>query len=257
LAQLVRSVKALYDYTKIYGIPCISGKDSMKNDYLMSLGLTPGEDNPFHVGTILPDGSLKISIPPTLLFSVVSKIPDVTLAQTMDIKRPGALLYLLGETEEELAGSEYFRLLNIVGGKVPKPNAYLNKEIYLRLREAIYQKLVDSAHDLSDGGLGVALAEKAFSGGFGAIVDLSSIPFRGEKRDDFILFSESAGRILVSVPKEKQRDFESLFQGLPCYLIGESLSNQSLQVKGIDGKLIINADIWELKKAWQEPFNNW
>ncbi|MFN3567737.1 MAG: phosphoribosylformylglycinamidine synthase subunit PurL, partial [Caldimicrobium sp.] len=257
LAQLVRSVKALYDYTKIYSIPCISGKDSMKNDYLMSLGLTPEGENPYQVGTILTDGSLKISIPPTLLFSVVSKIPDVTLAQTMDIKRPGALLYLLGETEEELAGSEYFRLLNIVGGKVPKPNAHLNKEIYLRLREAIYQKIVDSAHDLSDGGLGVALAEKAFSGGFGAIVDLTSIPIRGEKRDDFILFSESAGRILVSVPKEKQRDFESLFQGLPCYLIGESLSEQSLQVKGIDGKLIINADIWELKKAWQEPFKNW
>ncbi|MFN4132064.1 MAG: AIR synthase-related protein [Caldimicrobium sp.] len=257
LAQLVRAVKALYEYTKIYGIPCISGKDSMKNDYLMSLGLSPHKENPYKVGQILPDGSLKISIPPTLLFSVVSKIPDVRLAQTMDIKRPNALVYLLGETSEELGGSEYFRLLNIYGGQVPRPKAYLNKELYLKLREAIYQRLVDSAHDLSDGGLGVALAEKAFSGGFGVFVDLSAIPFEGERREDFILFSESAGRILVTVEKTKRKDFESLFQGLPHYLIGETLAEPYLKIKGLNGKIILSADIWELKKAWQEPFKDW
>ncbi|MFN3920947.1 MAG: AIR synthase-related protein [Caldimicrobium sp.] len=257
LAQLVRAVKALYEYTQNYGIPCISGKDSMKNDYLMSLGLSPHKENPYKVGQILPDGSLKISIPPTLLFSVVSKIPDVRLAQTMDIKRPNALLYLLGETSEELGGSEYFRLLNIYGGRVPKPKANLNKKLYLRLREAIYQRLVDSAHDLSDGGLGVALAEKAFSGGFGVFVDLSAIPFEGERREDFILFSESAGRILVTVEKTKRKDFESLFQGLPHYLIGETLAEPYLKIKGLNGKIILSVNIWELKKAWQEPFKDW
>lgn len=257
LAQLVRANMALYDYTKAYGIPLISGKDSMKNDYLMALGLDPKGENPFGVGTVLPDGSLKISVPPTLLFSLVAKIHDVRLAQTMEVKRPGALVYLLGETKEELAGSEYFNLLNIKGGKVPKPEASLNKRLYLKLRDAIYARLVDSAHDLSDGGLGVALAEKAFSGGFGMVIDLSAIPFEGEKRDDFVLFSESAGRIVVTVPPKKKEDFESLFKGLPCYLIGETIEAPFLKIKGLSGKIIIDENIYELKKVWQSPFADW
>lgn len=257
LAQLVRANMALYDYTVAYGIPLISGKDSMKNDYLMALSLDPEGVNPYGVGVILPDGSLKISIPPTLLFSLVSKIPDVRLAQTMEIKRAKALVYLLGETREELAGSEYFNLLSVKGGRVPKPEPELNKRLYLRLRDAIYARLVDSAHDLSDGGLAVALAEKAFSGGFGLSIDLSAIPFEGEKREDFLLFSESAGRIALSVPREKQRDFEALFQGLPCYLIGETLEEPVFEIKGFSGHIILSAGIDELKRAWQEPFINW
>jgi len=257
LAQLVRANMALYDYTKAYGIPCISGKDSMKNDYLMSLGLDPEGENPYGVGVILPDGSLKISIPPTLLFSVVAKIPDIRLAQTMDVKRAGALVYLLGETREELAGSEYFNLLGIKGGRVPKPEAKLNKEIYLRLRDAIYAGLIDSAHDCSDGGLGICLAEKAFSGGFGMEIDLASFPFYGEKREDFILFSESAGRIVVTVSRKKREDFEAHFRGLPSYLIGETVESPYLRIKGLDGRLILKENIFELKKIWKSPFAEW
>ncbi|MEA1971591.1 MAG: phosphoribosylformylglycinamidine synthase subunit PurS, partial [Thermodesulfobacteriota bacterium] len=82
LAQLVRANRALYDYTKAYGVPCISGKDSMKNDYII--------------------GETKISIPPTLLFSTMGKIEDARKAVTMDAKKPGDLVYVLGETREEL-----------------------------------------------------------------------------------------------------------------------------------------------------------
>ena len=257
LAQLVRACKALYEFTKIYGVPCISGKDSMKNDYLMHLGLDPEGFNPFGVGTILPDGSLKISIPPTLLFSVIAKIPKYYLAQTMDVKNPGDLVYILGITKEELAGSEYFNLLGIKGGKIPQPDPYLNKKVYLKLRDAIYWKLIESAHDLSDGGLGVALAEKAFSGGYGIMADLSVIPYEGEPREDYLLFSESAGRILVTVKKEKMRDFEKLMIGIPCALIGEVIAEPILLIKGLDGRVIIKEDIKELKRVWQEPFSNW
>ncbi len=257
LAQLVRANQALYAFTKAYGVPCISGKDSMKNDYLMSLGLDPNGENPFGVGTVLPDGSLKISIPPTLLFSVVAKIPKYYLAQTMDVKNPGDLVYILGITRDELAGSEYFNLLGIKGGKVPQPDPYLNKKLYLRLRDAIYQGLIESAHDLSDGGLGVALAEKAFSGGYGISVDLTAIPYEGDLREDFILFSESAGRILVTVKKEKRKDFEDLMKELPCALIGEVTEEPVLRIKGLNGETLIEENIHELKRAWQEPFSNW
>lgn len=257
LAQLVRANMALYEFTRTYGVPCISGKDSMKNDYLMGLGLDPEKPNPYGVGTILNDGSLKISIPPTLLFSVVAKIPKVELAQTMEVKNPGDLIFILGITKDELAGSEYFSYLGIYGGSVPKPDPVLNKKIYLKLRDAIYFGLVESAHDLSDGGLGVALAEKAFSGGYGIAVDLSAIPYQGEKRDDFILFSESAGRILVSVKKEKLRDFEKLMEGIPFALIGEVIAEPVLIVKGLSGNTIIKSPIKELKESWQSPFKNW
>ncbi len=256
LAQLVRANKALYDYTTIYGVPCISGKDSMKNDYLMNLGISP-ENNPYGVGVVLPDGSLKISIPPTLLFSVVATIPDIKLAVTMDVKKPGDLIYILGVTKDELAGSEYFAELGIKGGKVPKPDAKLNKRLYLGLRDAIYKGLVNSAHDLSDGGLGVALAEKAFAGGLGIFADLSALPYEGEKRDDFALFSESAGRILVSVSPEKKEDFEALFKGLPFALLGEVIEEPFLRIKGFSGEEIVNLPIDELKAAWQEPFKDW
>ena len=257
LAQLVRANQALYDFTRAYGVPCISGKDSMKNDYFMHVGLNPEDENPFGVGTIFPDGSLKISIPPTLLFSVVAKIPKYYFVQTMDVKNPGDLVYILGITKDELAGSEYFNLLGIKGGKVPKPDPHLNKKVYIKLRDAIYSSLVESAHDLSDGGLGVALAEKAFSGGYGIMVDLSAVPYEGELREDFILFSESAGRIVVTVKREKKEDFESLMKDIPCTLIGEVIADPFLIIKGIDGKIVIKEHIMDLKKIWQEPFSDW
>jgi len=257
LAQLVRANMALYDYTKAYGVPCISGKDSMKNDYLMSLGLDPRGENPYGVGTILPDGSLKISVPPTLLFSVVAKIPDVRLSQTMEIKRPGDFVYILGKTKEELFGSEYFAHLGIKAGVAPKPDAEINKRLYLRLRDAIYFGLVNSAHDVSDGGLFVCIAEKAFSGGYGMFVDLSAVPYEGKRRDDFLLFSESAGRIVVTVRQDKRKDFEKLMSGLPYALIGETIAEPTLYIKGLSGKTILSANILELKKAWQAPFANW
>jgi len=256
LAQLVRANKALYDYTKAFGVPCISGKDSMKNDYLMSLGLSP-EENPYGVGVVLPDGSLKISIPPTLLFSVVAAIPDVRLAITMDVKKPGDLVYLLGITKDELAGSEYFEELGIKGGKVPRPDAELNKRLYLALRDAIYKGLVSSAHDLSDGGLGVALAEKAFAGGLGIEAHLSKVPYEGEKREDFVLFSESAGRILVTVSPEHKEEFEALFGGLPLALIGKVTEEPYLVVKGFSGEELFRLSIYTLKEAWQKPFMDW
>jgi phosphoribosylformylglycinamidine synthase len=77
LAQLVRANQALYDYCTAYGVPCISGKDSMKNDYQI--------------------GDTKISVPPTLLFSVIASMPDVRKAITMDVKQPVDLVFILGE----------------------------------------------------------------------------------------------------------------------------------------------------------------
>jgi len=235
LAQLVRANQALYDYTKIYGVPCISGKDSMKNDYII--------------------GDTKISIPPTLLFSTMGKIEDVRKAVTMDAKKAGDLVYVLGETYEELGGSEWFAMHGHIGNNVPKVNAQKAKKLYDALSGAIKEGLVASCHDCSDGGLGVALAETAFSGGLGMTIDLSVVPSGKVERDDYLLFSESQSRFVVTIKPAAKDEFEKAMGGNSFALVGKIASGETFNVTGIDGREIIKENIDELKAVWQEPLN--
>jgi phosphoribosylformylglycinamidine synthase subunit PurSL len=235
LAQLVRANMAIYDYTTAFGVPCISGKDSMKNDYQI--------------------GKTKISIPPTILYSVIGGIKDVRKAVTMDAKRPGDLIYIIGETKDEMGGSEWFALHNYTGNTVPRVDAAKARKIYRALHTAIQQGIIASCHDCSDGGLGVALAETSVAGGLGMNIDLSSVPYSGKRRDDFILFSESASRFIVTVHPELQRGLEKFMAGNIIGKIGIVNDDCLLQIKGLTGKLIIREKINKLKEAWQKPLN--
>ncbi len=231
LAQLVRANTALYDITKSYGVPCISGKDSMKNDYLI--------------------GGKKISIPPTVLFSTIGKIGDVRKAVTMDAKRPDHRVYAVGMTRDELGGSEYYASLGFIGNDVPKVNAETAKRLYAALEKAIREGTVASCHDCSDGGLGVALAESAFSGDLGMTVELTKVPVENIRRADTILFSESQSRFVVTVAPDKVKRFEEIMKGNVFADVGEVTSRQDFTV--MDGeKVILSAGIDELKEAWQK-----
>lgn len=233
LAQLVRANKAVRDVCVAYSIPLISGKDSMKNDYKV--------------------GDIKISIPPTLLFSLIGRIPDVRQAVTMDAKRPGDLLYVLGMTRPEMGGSEYFAHYGYVGNSVPKVRAEEFLPYYRKLEAAIRDGLVASCHDCSDGGLGVALAETAFAGGLGLKVELSKVPSEGIERDDFLLFSESQGRFVITVKRENRDLFERLFDGCPLAMVGEVVQEPALLITGMDGSPLIRESIWTLKEEWMRP----
>ncbi len=145
LAQLVRANKALHDYTVLFGTPCISGKDSMKNDYV--------------------NGDVRISIPPTLLISAISRIKDVRKAVTIDFKQGGDLIILLGKTYAELAGSEYFAELGLMGNICPRVDGARALKTYRALEKAIGRGLVRSAHDVSDGGIGVRLPKARLRAG--------------------------------------------------------------------------------------------
>ena len=232
LAQLVRANRALYDYTRAYGVPCISGKDSMKNDY--------------HVG------DTKISIPPTLLFSTIGRIADVRKAVTMDAKAAADIVYVLGETLAELGGSEWYALHGCVGNNVPKVNAERAKRLYDALSRAVEAGTVASCHDCSDGGLGVALAETAFSGGLGMRVDLARVPCEGIGRNDELLFSESQSRFVVTVSPEKKKAFEAVMEGNVCAEIGVILPEPLFVATGMKGGKVIEENIYELKEAWQK-----
>ena len=235
LAQLVRANMAIYDYTTAYGVPCISGKDSMKNDY--SIGKT------------------KISVPPTLLYSVIGKIKDVRKAVTMDAKRPQDLVYILGETRDELGGSEWFAQNGSVGSNVPQVDAKKAMKLYRALHKAITAGLVASCHDCSDGGLGVALAETAFAGGMGMRIDLKDVPYRGKRRNDYVLFSETASRFVVTIHPKDQNRLEKIMAGNVFSEIGFVSADGLFEVAGINGRPIVKDNINKLKEAWQKPLN--
>jgi phosphoribosylformylglycinamidine synthase len=231
LAQLVRANKALYDYTIAYRLPCISGKDSMKNDFMA--------------------GAEKISVPPTVLFSVLGKIDDVRKAVTIDAKKPGDLVYCVGMTYPELGGSEYLAMHDYIGNEVPQVRAKPASELYKKLHAAIMKGTVASCHDCSDGGLGVALAESAFAGGLGMEVDLRKVPAEGIERDDYLLFSESQSRFVVTVHPEKKNAFVAMMKGVSLGEIGKVTKGKAFVVTGLKGKEIIQGDIYKLKAAWQ------
>jgi len=234
LAQLVRANQALYDYCKAFGVPLISGKDSMKNDYLI--------------------GGMKISIPPTLLISCLSTIDDVRRTLTMDAKKSGDLVYVLGETLDESGGSEYYGLRGFIGNKVPTvADARKARARYRKVYQAIREGLLRSCHDCSDGGLGVALAETAFAGGLGMEIDLRRVPRSGLDRNDLLLFSESQSRLVVTVDPSREKAFEALFAGSVYGEIGRVTEDERFRVSGLDGKVVIDANIYDLKEAWQKP----
>jgi phosphoribosylformylglycinamidine synthase subunit PurSL len=235
LAQLVRANMAIYDYTTAFGVPCISGKDSMKNDYQI--------------------GKTKISIPPTILYSVIGRIKDVRKAVTMDAKRPGDLVYIIGKTSDEMGGSEWLAMKNFTGNNVPQVNAIKALKIYRNMLKAIRCDVIASCHDCSDGGLVVALAETSMAGMMGMSVDLSLIPYSGEKRCDYILYSETASRFIITVSPDKQRELEKIMAGNVIGLIGTVTNNDSFEIKGFDGRLIIREKISALKNAWQKTLN--
>jgi len=122
------------------------------------------------------------------------------------------------------------------------------------LSKAVQKGLVASLHDCSEGGMAVALSEMAFSGGFGAEVFLAEVPYVGkQRRNDFILFSETNSRFIAEVSQDKQKDFEKTFKGISYGLIGCTQAQKKLRVHGLEGKICLEADVNSLKEAWQKP----
>ncbi|MBU2515328.1 phosphoribosylformylglycinamidine synthase subunit PurL [bacterium] len=231
LAQLVRACKAIYDYCSGFGVPCISGKDSMKNDANL-------------------DGQ-KISILPTLLFSTIGKIEDVRKCVTSDVKDAGDLVYIIGDTFDECGSSEYFQELGFNGGEVPKVNLEKAKNRYEKVAAATEARLIKSNHDCSDGGLAVALAEIAFGGRLGITVDLSNVNAIQKLRPDLLLFSESQSRFVLTIARENQSAFEKIMEGDTCYRIGEVVKEPVLKIN-LDRQLLLRESVYALCDSWKK-----
>jgi phosphoribosylformylglycinamidine synthase subunit PurSL len=233
LGSLVRTAVACRDAALAYGTPFISGKDSLNNTYVT--------------------GGKKLSIPGTLLISAIGLVPEVTECVTMDLKEPNNLVILIGNTSDELGGSYHHLVTRNSGGNVPKVDFELAPKILLQLHHAIRKGYIRACHDLSEGGLIVALSEMAFAGGFGVDVTNLNLPGADGLSDEVKLFSESQTRFLVEVRLEDIEDFEDLFDGLPLISLGTVQREPRIRVAGADKEWILWARSGELKEAWQKP----
>jgi len=234
LGGLVRASLACYDLAKIYETPFISGKDSLNNEYQV--------------------GDTSIAIPPTLLISAIGIMEDTTKAVSMDAKNAGNLIYILGDTKDEMGGSHYYETLNLKSNNVPMVDANSGKKLMGALSVATASGLVRACHDCSEGGLAVAAAEMAFAGELGMTLDLTNVPSSENlNRDDKLLFSESNSRFIVEVSPEYQEQFESLLEGNYFGLIGKTRSDTKFEICGLNKNKVISTDIFELKEAWQKP----
>ncbi|MBW2430758.1 MAG: phosphoribosylformylglycinamidine synthase [Deltaproteobacteria bacterium] len=238
-AQLVRSCRALRDLCLAYEIPLLSGKDSMYVD-----GNLAGRYGETH----------KVSALETLQFSAISVVEDINRCLTMDAKIPGDLLYIVGTTRNELGGSEYYEHLGYIGCNVPqvRPDEFI--PLYQNLMSAVENELVASAHGIYRGGLAVHLAMVAMGGNLGLDVDLTKIPIKRVERDDTLLFSESAGRFIVTVNPDHRAAFENIFHGTGCACVGTVTEKANLVVRGLEQETIMMAAVRDLKAVWKKTF---
>jgi len=175
---------------------------------------------------------------------------------TMDSKVAGDLVYVLGTTRNELGASEYYEHLGYTGQHVPevKPDEFI--PVYRNLMHAIEDGLVASAHGIYRGGLGVHLAMVAMGGNLGLAADLTNVPGSEGMRDDVVMFSESAGRFIVTIDPDKRTPFEAMFNLGPCACIGTVTDRPDLVIKGMVHQTIVAVSIADLKTAWKKPFGD-
>ena len=171
------------------------------------------------------------------------------------LKAPGKLLYLLGETYQELGGSEYYRLKGFLGNSVPKLHAIKARRTYYNLKKVMCSGIIRSCHDLSEGGLAVAAAEMAFAGGCGLELDLRLVPNKSVSRNDFLLFSESNSRFLLEVAEHDSSEFGKLIQNKACAPIGKVTKSEKLLIRGLDGKIVIDAGLAALRHSWKRTLS--
>jgi phosphoribosylformylglycinamidine synthase len=233
--SLVRAAQGCYDGAMAFGTPFISGKDSLNNEFKCE------------------DGS-RIAIPGTLLISAIGIVDDVDKCVTMDAKKPGDVLFIVGKTADELGGSHYYKLKGELGANVPKTDAKAAAGAAKKLHEAIKKGLVAACHDCSEGGLAVALAEMAFAGGLGISADLVGLAKSKDcKRADAQLFSESNSRYIVEVKAEMAKEFAAAMTGAALGQVGVVTAEKMLRVKDAAGREVVACDLDTLKMAWQKP----
>lgn len=240
LGQLVRACQGLKDACLAYKAPLISGKDSMKNDYK---------------GIAKSGGDLTVSILPTLLVTAVSSgnINQVIDSAFQNIKGEDSI-YLVGSLWGGVTGSVFDRLVQVDNPKYQKlnyPRLEENMKVYDKIHTATEQNLLESCHDISDGGLITSVLESAFGNGFGCALDFHQVPGLHSDFDLLaFMFNEAPGRFVVSVNASKIKMFEAVFKGIPKIKIGTVINEAELRIKAKrEDEYVCSVD--RLKQKWE------
>jgi phosphoribosylformylglycinamidine synthase subunit PurSL len=210
LGELVMAVAGCCGAARLYDAPFVSGKDSLNNEYV-------GSDGQRH------------AVPPTLVVTAIAHVPDAEKCVTPDLSEPGNVLLLIGATRTEFAGSH----LDMVCGApslpgvapAPVPDAPVD---YRHLHAAMRSGLIEACHDLSEGGLAVALAEMCIAGRLGATID-------NVAHDDLAtaLFAESCGRLVVEVQPQRVAAFLTVMDDR-AIRIGTVNDESTLRIAGVE-----------------------
>ncbi len=196
-AQVIRMLKGAADAEIAFGTPTISGKDSTSMERSYTSTKTGKE--------------VHVKAKPELLMSALGIIPDDSTLVTSDFKVPFDVVYVVGETYDELGASEYYLMHGEIGRNVPKSDLHEIPKRYIAMQNAIKQGLVHSVQYISKGGLAAALVNSSIAGDLGVDVMLDQDDLTDEK----LLFSETTGRFIVSVHPSNKKEFESLMSD--CY----------------------------------------
>ncbi|NBI29848.1 phosphoribosylformylglycinamidine synthase subunit PurL [Chengkuizengella marina] len=223
--QLDQSAEGIAEACNVLNTPVIGGNVSLYN-----------ENN-------------KGAINPTPVIGMVGLVHDVDHITTQAFKNDGDIVFLLGDTKDELGGSEFQTIIQgKTEGKPPVIDLEKEKLLLDTVLQAIQKGLVASAHDLSEGGLAVALAESCISGEKGA-----EINFKSDLRPDIALFSESQSRILLSTSPEQAEKLEKWLseQAVPYQKIGNVTNNSDLQIY-VNDQQVIQSSVEQLEKVWKD-----
>jgi phosphoribosylformylglycinamidine synthase len=228
VGALVRAAEGAREAAEAYQLPFISGKDSFHNTWRSA------------------DGALH-SIPPTLLISAIGVLEDTRGCVTSDLKGVDHLIYLVGDTQPTMKGSLAGAVLNITKNSDPLPALSFHnaRTMYKKLQTAMRHALVASCHDVSDGGLLVALAEMAFGGTVGLEISAGSSPISIEQ----FFFSEGPSRLVVAIAPEHKAAFEASLGFGHLMLIGKTTRKRHLLIKNGE-EISLDMPVSELKKAW-------
>jgi phosphoribosylformylglycinamidine synthase len=229
LGGLVRAAKACHDFALALTTPFVSGKDSLYNE--SPLG----------------------PVTPSLLITGVGIVPDIRRVVSVDLKKPGDLIYIVGETRDELGGSEYYRLKGRLGRNVPTVDAASMSETMKAIPTAIDRGYVKACHDLSEGGIAVTAAEMAFAGSNGVELTLDQVP-TSLHRNDSILFSESNSRFLLESPEECRDALEDVLKDVRHAVVGRVIDDDRFTVYGLNNAPIVDTSIGALRIAWKSTF---
>ncbi|MDX9958639.1 MAG: AIR synthase-related protein [Spirochaetia bacterium] len=259
-AQLVRACRGLREACLAYGLPLVSGKDSMKNDARA--------------------GGRKISVRPTLLVTLMGAMNDVRKALSTDFMDSGDLVYILGDTNGELGCTMFERVsARLSLGEAPDVDLARAEKLYRGVARAISGRILRSRHDCSDGGLAVALAESCLGGRVGLKAQLDGLPGawsvgtagtasgqQGSPAADpapvapysgaaaRALFSESGGRFVVSIRQEDRERFEETLSGLSFRLIGQTTEEPGFSLS-LGGNTVVQTTLDNIREAFMTPIN--